>query len=828
MQYNPNCTGSRAIASCRPWSTPIGQRYDMDQKGALPATPPTFNIVETVRSFLQCRPDADGHPMSFVKSEPHAHNWVKFWIVTPEEADYLCSNGYVPVFHSSRIECMYSIILSKQLLPSHYKTLGHVFYDGKPGVYMYPFPQQARSHVHMKWTDLRGDGTFYSVKFEAMAHPTDRIHCRNPDEWVQTQGTGHLIAFWVRALHWKELQVVDCVQGLWDPMREVPPICHPYNEGYMEGGTATAAATSNPTGTQPIAELPMQPRLGPAQVDHLDANQPRYSPAAGFAGAGGFLDRDSQLLQHPETTAAAATSVSTGKPEAPAKTQFPPLLPAGELPAKNTTAAGGAPAKKPPPPPPPHGAVAGKPNQIQPPPTAGGTSCPGAPPLPVHGLVHDGQLVPAVLPMASHSVADYCVARFPSQPRRVAAAQVAARNGLLGTNPSAFHSPESLGGVPVKTPFGQQLGGQQLHNPFTHPHTSGKALPPSNLGHMLAPHCPPPNSTAAGSLGGHPQDQDGISWQETSSSQGCWKGWIGRESAGREGSASSSSWDTCSHRGEGSRAGVSRVSGGTRDSGGGGRAGQASSSGGDRGGGGGQTQGHCTGFGERQSRAGSDRQSKMQGEPSGTGWVARGGRGLGEWGGGGGGGGGTGWEAGWGAVWEAGWATGWHEQQGPGWREQPAAGLRKQQGAGLGEQQDEGCRTHRWVSRFCDVGGTEGPGSNAFELTDPNLPRTPDTVHKEMQEVEEFEHEDKERDSEFPPNLNIASLREVSPGVWAAISDEEHLDKLTGLLLRLQRHINAWKLNPLQKVQGHTVLPPLEASSKSKLHSEPMITPATS
>lgn len=77
---------------------------------------------------------------------------------------------------------------------------------------------------------------------------------------------------WERTLNWTELQVGDRVQGHWAPLKEVPPICHPDNKGFMARGTATAAATSNPTLTQPIAELPMRPPSGPAQGDHMGAN----------------------------------------------------------------------------------------------------------------------------------------------------------------------------------------------------------------------------------------------------------------------------------------------------------------------------------------------------------------------------------------------------------------------------------------------------------------------------------------------------------------------------------------------------------------------------
>jgi hypothetical protein len=95
-------------------------------------------------------------------------------------------------------------------------------------------------------------------------------------------------------------------------------------------------------------------------------------------------------------------------------------------------------------------------------------------------------------------------------------------------------------------------------------------------------------------------------------------------------------------------------------------------------------------------------------------------------------------------------------------------------------------------------------------------------------EAEEFVFEGADQDAAYPPNLNLASLREVSPGVWTTISNEEHLTKLEGLIDRRQRHIDAWTGEPLKVIQGHTVLPALEAPDKTSLHSQPTIEPAAS
>ena len=98
---------------------------------------------------------------------------------------------------------------------------------------------------------------------------------------------------------------------------------------------------------------------------------------------------------------------------------------------------------------------------------------------------------------------------------------------------------------------------------------------------------------------------------------------------------------------------------------------------------------------------------------------------------------------------------------------------------------------------------TENPGSEAGSQA---------SMEVEAVEAEEFAFGNEDDGSPYPPNLNIVSLRQVSPGDWTMISEDEHLDNHTGLLLRRQRHVDNWNSEPLLQVQGNTVLPALEAS----------------
>ena len=100
----------------------------------------------------------------------------------------------------------------------------------------------------------------------------------------------------------------------------------------------------------------------------------------------------------------------------------------------------------------------------------------------------------------------------------------------------------------------------------------------------------------------------------------------------------------------------------------------------------------------------------------------------------------------------------------------------------------------------------------------------PDTT--EM--AEEFDFEDTGGDGEYPANLNIASLKQINPGVWQMISEEEHLDKLESLMQRRSDHINARSGLPLRQVRGNTVLPQLEASHNTNLDSQPAMKTAAS
>jgi hypothetical protein len=117
---------------------------------------------------------------------------------------------------------------------------------------------------------------------------------------------------------------------------------------------------------------------------------------------------------------------------------------------------------------------------------------------------------------------------------------------------------------------------------------------------------------------------------------------------------------------------------------------------------------------------------------------------------------------------------------------------------------------------------TADTGTNTFGGTASTL-----TVEEEEEEEPEEaeEHAITEADGEpsYPPNLNLRGFQEVTPGVMAMVSMEDHIEKMTGLLLRRERHIKEWRGQPLRTVNGKTVLPPLEAFHKTNLPVQPAI-----
>ena len=64
-----------------------------------------------------------------------------------------------------------------------------------------------------------------------------------------------------------------------------------------------------------------------------------------------------------------------------------------------------------------------------------------------------------------------------------------------------------------------------------------------------------------------------------------------------------------------------------------------------------------------------------------------------------------------------------------------------------------------------------------------------------------------EGDADPSPNLNLVSFHQIEPGIWARLSDEELVDKVSSLLARRQAHNKAWVGAPLPVVLGKHMLP---------------------
>ena len=110
---------------------------------------------------------------------------------------------------------------------------------------------------------------------------------------------------------------------------------------------------------------------------------------------------------------------------------------------------------------------------------------------------------------------------------------------------------------------------------------------------------------------------------------------------------------------------------------------------------------------------------------------------------------------------------------------------------------------------------TADPGSGASSV--------PDWFSIEGEGEDECGFESTDNVLTYPPNLNLASLQEISPGVYSMCSPDEHLKKLDELLQRRQDHITEFenKFGTLPKVHGQSVLPPVEASPQTNLHIQP-------
>jgi hypothetical protein len=131
---------------------------------------------------------------------------------------------------------------------------------------------------------------------------------------------------------------------------------------------------------------------------------------------------------------------------------------------------------------------------------------------------------------------------------------------------------------------------------------------------------------------------------------------------------------------------------------------------------------------------------------------------------------------------------------------------------------------------YSTTGMSDKGASDAFGVT--GMTQVSEEAEaEEAEEAEESNHKGVDISYErriYPPNLNLASLWEATPGVWSMRSDEQSLANIAGLLQRRQHHIEAWKWEKLRKVQGWTVLPPLEVSHETNLCIQPTVGPAAS
>ena len=109
MQHDPKCAGSRKAAVWVNSASYPAALYEKVPIGALPAPAPTTDsIIDTVRKFMECRPDAHGRPMAgkLLESESFQGNWVRFWIMPREDANDMHHAQFRNAFHGSSFECL--------------------------------------------------------------------------------------------------------------------------------------------------------------------------------------------------------------------------------------------------------------------------------------------------------------------------------------------------------------------------------------------------------------------------------------------------------------------------------------------------------------------------------------------------------------------------------------------------------------------------------------------------------------------------------------------------------------------------------------------------
>jgi len=280
MQHDPKCMGFVKAAAWVYWEQNQAAQCERARLGAVQAPEPSIDdVIDTVMKFLRCRLDEHGHPMAdkLLKAEPYSDNWVRFWIMPPEDANQLHYQGFRHAFHGSRFDCLYSILWSRRLLPSKDKALDKVFFfDHRPGMDI--------ARWNTKWVDLRGDGIYYGVMFEAMVDSSQSAHA------IQEPGIVYLTAVWVRACTWRKLLPKQYVQPQWEPRNEVKPI--PYDEvlqcfqppdlarGIADAAADAAAKPPPISQPSPLSQPPPPSQLGQDHTGHKTGHTIGQAPTS--------------------------------------------------------------------------------------------------------------------------------------------------------------------------------------------------------------------------------------------------------------------------------------------------------------------------------------------------------------------------------------------------------------------------------------------------------------------------------------------------------------------------------------------------------------------
>ena len=195
-------------------------------------------LVE-IRGFLcfldNKRPGPDGLPISrkLGQPEPQANGWWRLpWISFDEAAlpteplgEWDTEATWNRAWHGTKIEALYSIMYHGKLAASHDAELGHRFFEGLPGVYVFRDDLRAKAEPYAHFVPLFQDGVFWSAVWEVFVDRSARVPLSKvrTDQWAQEERSVRLAALWVCGRTHDRMEAGARFAERWHPEHEVNP-----------------------------------------------------------------------------------------------------------------------------------------------------------------------------------------------------------------------------------------------------------------------------------------------------------------------------------------------------------------------------------------------------------------------------------------------------------------------------------------------------------------------------------------------------------------------------------------------------------------------------